>query len=58
MVVKRWLVVGVVLVDTVCVFGCSMSMSAFGFPAGGAGGFTSTSSSTRIVNGRRIVTKK
>jgi len=39
--------------------GCSLtSMSSFGFPAGGGGNFVSTSSSTKIVNGKRIVTKK
>ena len=34
------------------------SMPPFGFPAGGGGSFVSSSSSTKIVNGKRIVTKK
>lgn len=34
------------------------SVSSFGFPAGGGGNFVSTSSSTKMVNGKRIVTKK
>jgi DnaJ family protein B protein 6 len=38
--------------------GLSSSFGSFGFPGCGGGNFTSTSSSVKIVNGRRIVTKK
>jgi len=43
-----------------CVFSvCSLdSVSPFGFPSGESGSFMSTSSSTKIINGKRIVTKK
>ena len=39
-------------------FNSFSSMSSFGLPMNGGGSFTSTSSSVKIVNGKRIVTKK